>query len=166
MELLVVMFDQKQTLSNISSKKKCWTNIFQHGRPNGLTMLDRAKLEPSIQLCSIAWPGLNESLFKGTSHKQTSESIFMISERMYPTYSVTRDYTIYQFLVIQKDNWKSRVARAGPTIFVTLVGFSTHWDTRNLWAWPCNANSSVLMQLTTNETVNLVRKVMKSWRSL
>ena len=57
-ELLVVTFDQKQTLSNIWSNKKCWTNIFQHGRPNGGTMLDRAKLEPSIQLCSIVWPGL------------------------------------------------------------------------------------------------------------
>ena len=52
------MFDQKQTLSNIWLSKNYWTNIIQHERPNGLTMLDRAKLEHWFQLCSIVWPGL------------------------------------------------------------------------------------------------------------
>ena len=41
-ELLVEMFDQKRTPSNTSSNKKCWTNIIQHGWPNGRTMFDRA----------------------------------------------------------------------------------------------------------------------------
>ena len=54
------MLDQKQTLSNTWSSKKCWINTIQHERPNGPTILDLATLERCTQLCSIVWPGLKD----------------------------------------------------------------------------------------------------------